>query len=182
MWHFETSTSTSSNVQVEQLLLWEPRQPGQRTATMLPYKQWAWDRPRQRKGQQGQQGLKTWHVSSHSVCFFSFTYLSTKCLFALSLLWWWPRPPLHTISISITNAGLRCNCVSSSGMFFFFFCPLLNNYLLLDCVYGTMTRTTTANGHHLWDDEQGLEMHHLCLKSLVCFFFLFSFLFFLFSL
>ena len=25
-----------------------------------------------------------------------------------------------------------------------------------------------ANGHHLWDDEQGLKTHHLCLESLVC--------------
>ena len=30
-----------------------------------------------------------------------------------------------------------------------FFFALLNNHLLLDCVYWTATRMTTANGHHL---------------------------------
>ena len=59
----------------------------------------------------------------------------------------------------------------------FFFCPLLNDYIFLDCVYGTTTRMTTVNGHHLWDDEQGLETHHLCLESLVCFFYFFRYIF-----
>ena len=36
-----------------------------------------------------------------------------------------------------------------------------------------------ANGHHLWDNEQGLETYHLHLESLVCFFFLFLFFFFI---
>ena len=135
---------------------------------MLPYKQWAWDRAGQRKGQQGQQELKTRHILSHSVCFFSFTYLSTKCLFALSLLWWRPPPPPHTISISITNAGLRCSCVSSSGMFFFF-CPLLNNYLLI--------RLHVWNHNQDNNGEWGLETHHLCLESGM--FFSFFFLFFI---
>ena len=150
---------------------------------MLPYKWWAWDKARQRKGQQGQQGLETWHVSSHLVCFFSFTYLSTKCLFALSLLWWWPPPPPpHTISISITKKKKKCRLETQLHLEFWyviFFHPLLNNYLLLDCMYGTATRTTMANGHHLWDNKRGLKMHHLYLKSLVCFFF-FSFFFFFF--
>ena len=76
----------------------------------------------------------------------------------------------HTISISILNAGSRCSCISSSGMLIFF-CPLLNNYLLLDCVYGTATRTTMADGYHLWDNEWGLKTHNLHLEFLVCFFF-----------
>ena len=46
-----------------------------------PHKQWAKDWAEQQKGQ---QGLKTWHVSSPSVCFFSFFiyFLSSKYLFA----------------------------------------------------------------------------------------------------
>ena len=31
-----------------------------------------------------------------------------------------------------------------------------------------------ANSHHLWDNEKGLKMYHLCLESLVCFFIIFS--------
>ena len=89
--------------------------------------------------------------------------------------------PLHTISIPRTNAGLRCRCVSSSGMLIFFL-STTNDYIFLDCVYGTTTRMTTVNSHHLWDDEWGLKMHHLSLESLVCFFFLFFLdTFFLFS-
>ena len=42
-------------------------------------------------------------------------------------------PPPHTISIPKMNAGLRRICVSSSGMLNFF-CPLLNDYIFLDCV------------------------------------------------
>ena len=65
-----------------------------------------------------------------------------------------------------------------------FFLSTTNDYIFLDCVYRTTTRMTTANGHHLQDNEWGLKTHHLSLKSLVCFFlvyffrYIFSFFFF----
>ena len=77
--------------------------------------------------------------------------------------------PLHTISIPRMNTGSRCRCISSSDMLIFFL-STTNDYIFLDCVYGTTTRMTTANSHHLWDDKQGLETQHLSLESLVCFF------------
>ena len=55
----------------------------------------------------------------------------------------WPHPPLHAIPISRTNAGLRCSCISSSGLglktfwalsryvsFIMFFYSALNDYLV----------------------------------------------------
>ena len=132
-----------------------------------------------------------WYVSF----FLSFAYLSPKCLFVLRTTVMTTNGHHHhhrTPSPSpewmqAWDASMSRVLVCKIFFFFFFFFALLNNYLLIDCVYGTATRMTMANGHHLWDDEWGLETH-LCLESLVTgwyvFFFLryvFSFLFFYYS-
>ena len=77
-------------------------------------------RDRTWEGQQGQQGLKTWHVSSPPVCSF-FWFFSTKCLFTADLLWWQWTATTTSIIITRMNMVSRHICVSSSGIFLFLF-------------------------------------------------------------
>ena len=140
-------------------------------ATMLPYKWWVWDRARQRKGQQGRGSRRAPRY------FFLLIFYLLSVYSHLELLWW-----QQTATTTAHHLHLHTECRLEAQLhleFWYvnFFCPLLNNYLLLDCMYRTATRTTTVNSYHLWDNKWGLEMHHLCLKSLVCFFFFFFYIF-----
>ena len=154
---------------------------------LLPYKQQVRDRAEQRKGQQGQQELEAQHVLSLLVCFFFFFF--TFAYFYLLNFYLHLELPrwrqLATTTAHHLHPQNKCRLEMHLCLKFwyvkFFFCPLLNDYIFLDCVYGTTTRMTTVNGHYLWDDEWGLEMHHLCLESLVCFFIFLHTFFFLFS-
>ena len=90
--------------------------------------------------------------------FFYLYFLSTKYLFALRTT--------HHLHLQNEHMLETQMCLEFWNLWYVkFFLSTTNDYWLLDCMYGTATRTTTANGHHLWDDEWGLEMHHLHLKS-----------------
>ena len=130
-------------------------------------------------GAAGARGTTCLEPLSMFFFFFTFAYLlSTKFLFALrTTLMSTISYHHHTPSPSPERTQARDADASRVLVCKFFFCPLLNDYIFLDCTYRTTTRMTTANGHHLWDNEQGLEMHHLCLESLVCFFYFFRYVF-----
>ena len=139
MWCFKTSTSTSSNVQVqlEQLLLWEPWQPGRQMATKLPHKWWMRDRAGQRKDNRGSRGSR--HNTSWApwyVILLLFFFLSIKCFFELRTTLMMTNGHTHhhmpspspeqmqawgAAASQVLGKGSRCDCILSPCQVCFFY-------------------------------------------------------------
>ena len=130
-----------------------------------------------KEGTTGAVGARDKPLSIFFFFFFLLIFYLLNVYSHLELLWW---QQMATTTTHHLHLHTECR-LHLKFWYVNFFCPLLNNYLLLDCVYGTVTRTTMANSYHLWDNEWGLGMHHLCLESRVYFFFLYFLDMFLFS-
>ena len=83
--------------------------------------------------------------------------------------------PLHTISISIMNAGSRHSCI----LLIFFLSTTKKLFIIRLCVLNC-----NQDDNSKWPPPLGQQMgdlrHHLCLKSLVCFLFYFIYICFFF--
>ena len=118
---------------------------------------------RDNRGSRGSRRVTPWYVS-----FILLIFHLLNVYMYLELPWWRQMATTSTsLHLHLQN---RCRLEMQMRLEFWyvknFFFALLNNHLLLDCMYRTVTRMTMANGHHLWDDEWGLKTH-LHLESLV---------------